>query len=119
MGELPCDDLSRYLEEELDGLESRAQPGLLAALLSPRAELLHKNSATPETACAFFSQRGANPRMWQLVLARIVEYSLLEGTHKDHGAQFLHRHPNIPTLGIPGSAVQRLLELWQPWLVLC
>ena len=27
----------------------------------------------------------------------------------------LHSHPNNPTLGIPGSAVQTLLELWQPW----
>ena len=27
----------------------------------------------------------------------------------------LHRHPNNPTLCIPESSVQVLLELWQPW----
>ena len=28
--------------------------------------------------------------------------------------RFLHRHPQNPTLSIPGSAVLELLELWQP-----
>ena len=45
-----------------------------------------------------------------------LEYPELEGTHRDHPVPppSLPRPPNNPTLGIPGSAVQTLLELWQP-----
>ncbi|XP_017589485.1 PREDICTED: sodium/myo-inositol cotransporter 2 isoform X3 [Corvus brachyrhynchos] len=67
----------------------------------------------------------SNSFLWNAVASgsaeRIIElknreYAQLGGTHKDHRVQLLalHRHPNNPTLGIPGSTVQTLLELWEP-----
>ena len=48
-----------------------------------------------------------------LFILRIIEYPMLEGTHKDHGVQLLTPHPTQKSDPISVSIIQLFLELQQ------